>query len=191
MAALELTPDEWDVVKHNMAFVYSLAKRMRLSWHDSQDACQDGVIGLARGVVNCDAQKGCLTTIADRHVRVHMQRGRRRDRPIHVPEHIWFRPGHPLYPLAERAISATFDPVDEKVHGVAAPVDQVELAETLAALRDAVESLSDRDRAILEGRMQGKTYREIGEELGMSRQRVTLAERWAHKALREMLADYA
>lgn len=63
------------------------------------------------------------------------------------------------------------DPELDRVD-VAEPVGQVEFAE----LRRALEHLGQRERFVLDRRMSGWTLREIGEELGWSRERVRQIE---------------
>ena len=198
----DLTADEWDVVVHNAPLVMSVVRTHRLRWHDAEDARQEGLLGLARGVSLCLAEKGALSTVASRHIRARILRDSRETRNvIHVPEHILWRRDHPLHADAVRvqsvgsldATDAIGRPYSEDLasHRTADPAVECEAAEDRAAVMRAVDSLPDDQRAVVLARMHGETYKEIGKRLGFSKWTAAELEARAHARLREMLADYA
>jgi RNA polymerase sigma factor (sigma-70 family) len=59
--------------------------------------------------------------------------------------------------------------------------------EDVSLLRRSLEVLPERSRYIIDERMKGKTLEEIGELLGLSRERVNKIEKQAHITLRQVM----
>lgn len=63
--------------------------------------------------------------------------------------------------------------------------------ERSAAVQEAIESLPDRDRAILEARLDGEKLESIGERMGITKAYVQKIEAGIHVRLRKELEEYA
>ena len=70
---------------------------------------------------------------------------------------------------------------------IAAPeAEDDAFAEARAHLREVLPHLEARERAIVEGRLVGKTLREIGEQLSLSRERVRQLEARVFESVRRL-----
>jgi len=75
---------------------------------------------------------------------------------------------------------------DLKQESVATGVNR---AESIAALRKAMEGMPEKYRVVLSGVSEGKSYSEIGEQLGMTKQGVHRIATVAIQSLKERLAS--
>ena len=66
-------------------------------------------------------------------------------------------------------------------------VKDMQLNEEISLLHRSLEILPERSRYIIDERMKGKTLEEIGEFLGLSRERVNKIEKQAHIILRQVM----
>ncbi len=129
---------------------------------------------------------------------------------VDSPEELARRSGMPLartrllWPLlvaGDVSLDASVDdgsaPIERVVSGGASPEDHVaqqrEVTGVRAALEDAMVSLSERERRIVEARMLAEeptTLEELGREMGVSKERVRQLESRARTRLRVALAAF-
>lgn len=67
------------------------------------------------------------------------------------------------------------------------PEDATARIELIEQVQQAIQSLPPRDRLVIRARMQGRIYRDIGEEIGVSTERVRQITEQAHEKLAELL----
>lgn len=74
---------------------------------------------------------------------------------------------------------------------VAVPEEDVEKREAIVAVKEAMKKLSERERTILTRRLDGTSTRDLGQELGISFQRVSQIEISALAKLRRLVSRFA
>lgn len=199
----------------NLRLVYFWCRRLGRSLDDNwmQDAFQAGCMGLIRGLQGWDYSRGALSTYVSWHIRQQIQRWRMNDFDIiRVPVHVWERFSSTPEDLSKEVLQSAQDAFGirsiseftvselEKVRaasdleiayvsGIERVIDEVSLRQILSLL---LTLLSDREAGVLLRRhglgsttSEPATLQEIGDEFGLSRERIRQIERDALKRLRE------
>lgn len=190
-----LTDAEREMVDANRGLIRVFAAMVPGVDPNDDDVWQAGALGLIRAVKDYDPSRGrefstyaywWITSLIRRHAY---------DGLIHVPRRLLTRKavGHKYHPhvAAARRVGPIVSARDEGAvnEPPARPRDAVAADERRAALLEAVARLPVRQRAVIEGRLEGRTLRAIGASLGVSRERVRQHEADAHDGLRRMLAE--
>jgi RNA polymerase sigma factor (sigma-70 family) len=189
-------------VAAQMGIVYAIARRFRWavgSSLDEADLVQAGAIGLMRALERFDPERGfTFATYATHWIRQAIGRaimngGRTIRIPVHEQDRLR-REGHPL-PCATLSLDAPVRGHEAHTLGdsIAAselsPEDAIAEAETIdsasAVTATAISALPERLRLIVQRRFfEDATLQAIGDELGMSRERVRQLENRALSQLR-------
>lgn len=200
------------LVEGNLRLVFHWARRQErsLGEHYLQDAFQAGCIGLIRGIRGWDHRRGyALSTYVSWHIRQAIQRWRHDETavirlPVHVWEHLRADDGE-LSPAtlaaATRALAIDdYDNLDPESPEFVwdGAIDQAFVAIARYELcRDILWSLTNREAAVLCLRHglgadgQTHTLGEIGEILGVTRERIRQIESKALMTLRDKFAEDA
>lgn len=145
-----------DSIRENQSLVHHTINRYFSSLRDDEDIYQAGMIGLWKACLHFDESKGYkFSTFAVkciyRSILIEL-RSRRNTNLLNC-------------------ISLD-NPVDEECHTHVELMEDPDDAFSLIELRETLNSLSDKERNLLELRYEGLTYKEIGEILGISKSRV-------------------
>lgn len=172
-----------DVLEQNIGLVGMLARRRRGDATDVQDLMQEGVLGLMEALRRFDPDRGTrFSTYAVFWVRHALRRGQLRDeQTVRIPE-------------GARARGKGLSRVEDVPPLASAPTLDAQLDDSrnLTELPSALEQLPRRERWIIRQRfgLEGtppRTLAQLGEELGVSRQRVRQLERRALARIRDWL----
>lgn len=207
------------LVARNKPFVYAIARRAhrRCRFLELEDLVAVGQLGLVHAVDKYDPNLGTkFLTFAAWWVRATIEREwADHDRTVRVPVHlldvqrkVYLGTYQGSAKKRERALAAhgqftrSFDaPVGGEdsatlgdLLGSEGPSaeDALGVSEVEAAVRAAIARmpLTERDRLVVEQRMLGdKTLKEVGDALGVSRERVRQMEEKLRERLRKELAD--
>ena len=149
--------------------------------YPQDEAYTDAALGLIRAAELWRPEQGALVTIAWWHMRSAMQRGMRTSTIIRVPgSKEYIECGDILYEDGNEVVVGK----DKRGEETIDPLDAVDLHNKLARV---MGSLPDRWRVCVRRKSEGATLQEIGEELGLSRERVRQILEKAHERLRESL----
>lgn len=200
------------LVESNLRLVFHWARRQQyLIGEDAvQDAFQAGCLGLMRGIQGWDHELGfTLSTYVSSHIRQAIQRWRHDNATtIRLPVHVWEKlesDANELSLHVRQAAEAAqhVEPLQSvDVYsaefawdgGLDEVVDLLDREDLVGAMLD---SLSDREALVLrlrhgiDDRSGGHTLEEIGNVVGVTRERIRQIESKAEKKLREMFAAYA
>jgi RNA polymerase sigma factor (sigma-70 family) len=200
-----------ELVERNMPLVFRIAAGVR---GDNSDAIQEGAMGLLRAADMFDPDRGFrFTTYASRWIVAFMMRGVDRDPLVHVPAHVKVlirrderrdaAEGKPTEPEKVRAMkmrarvamsgawsmSRRHDDGDAIGDAVPARESGTPEPDEIEAVMHAVGRLAPREAEIIRRRIWGdETLKEIGLQLGITREYVQQIEARAFDKLREMLA---
>jgi RNA polymerase primary sigma factor len=112
---------------------------------------------------------------------------------IDLPQHVWAETSGECHDKAMRVREGVKQideqyPVADRTDDERKADDDEETEYRLALVRQALSHLSERDRRVVLGRMDGKLLRVIGDELGYTRERIRQIEKQAIGELRKNLA---
>lgn len=182
-AEAEMSEARGQVLEENLGLVGMMIRRYHSDSDDTQDLKHEGVLGLIDALRRFDPIRGTrFSTYAAYWIRHALRRGQLRlDQTIRVPESAIAR-GKSLYasePATPLSSTPRFD----------ANLDD---ARYLGDLPGALSGLSERERWIIAHRFgigdrPVRTLRELGRELGVSRERVRQIEMRALSRIREQL----
>lgn len=179
-----------ECVRRNAPLVTAILKRTNARYADWDDLFQEGLIGLDTAVMRFDLTRGTrLSTVADYWMRQKMQRWRmERQHAIRVPRRRQAEcrgpasDGEPDDVSRARAAMLPMSSLDAKTGDGLSFADTLEArpehspretAEDLRRMWDAIDKLGPRERGILVDRcLLGKTLEEIGDKLGVTKERV-------------------
>lgn len=198
------------LVVSNLRLVFhwskGVASTLGLDW--AQDAFQAGCLGLIRGLWGWDYARGyALSTFVSWHIRQSIQRWRANEvLLIRLPAHVWERldsaerkltpeiitaadRAQNIYPLEEISLERADLTWDGGLDLVDDSVDQLRIIDGLFA------TLTEREAFILSLRFglssggEPQTLDRIGEELGVTRERIRQIENKSLKSLRALVTD--
>lgn len=168
-----------NVIKQHYGLVIHCLKRYRRMRWEQDDLESAGLMGLAVAASHFDPGKGCrFSTYAVPTIKGYLSRYLRdHTRTIHIPAHVQHREN---LPQAAEVPELFFADI---------PAEDSDLVDTIA-LRIAIESLPERHRKIIMLHfMEGKTFANIGVQLGLSAGRVQQLAKRALELLREALQE--
>jgi RNA polymerase sigma factor (sigma-70 family) len=200
-----------ELVRRNVGLVCKLA-----SWHARrwkrpiEDMDQDGMMGLVKAAERYEPGRHRFVTYAVYWIRQSIQEGTRRDVVISMPRAAWGlirdregvgenrtmldRDAAAAVANAERAancrgIGSGRNQWCTQLDSVPARPDTEEAdADASGDLKSAIRLLTDREREVIWGRFEaGLTLLQLGERMGLSRERVRQIERHALGRLRGFL----
>jgi RNA polymerase sporulation-specific sigma factor len=195
-----------ECIRRNTPLAIRLAHRHGMSFHDTEDLIQMGLIGLDKAITDYDPDRGAsFVTYAQPKMRAEMGHWRRRQGLVMVPRQIQYdrtvgrvrlmknKKVHRSHELAMRRAEFALEPTIP-IEATDADVslipdhDPLELDEQIKELRTAVATLDDREREILFRRFrEGHLLRQIGDDLELSKERVRQIERSSLNKLRKAL----
>ena len=173
------------------------AKYARLSKMDVEDLQAEARIAVLHAIQDFDEDKGfAWTTIAFQRIEWWLIRQTKNlSSEVRLPIHKWDAGLRPLkrksgsQPVrsgtgAEDSDATIFDLMADD-----APSAEDELAaeDERQLVREVLSRMSEKRRSILQGRMEGKTLQEVGDKLGLSRERIRQLEEDAHYQFRRLL----
>jgi RNA polymerase sigma factor (sigma-70 family) len=148
---------EAEILKANDALVRHVLRGYRHR-PDYQDILQEGRVALLHAFRTHDATRGALSTWAFLLIRWHALRYLKGQREADGVLSLDVQ-------LAEDAAESLIDfVVDDTVHVEDDALDRIELEALLAPIR------SERQRTVIQLRLEGLSFREIGRRMGISRQ---------------------
>ena len=164
-------------------YVERMAKRMFLNFPhsptiDQQDVVQEARYWLLKGIEKFNDGREVNKDFLLKYVNTNVMYFLRRQSALYTGVH------------NNAPIFEAWEPDEVDVEEVAVP-SQVETVLVWIDLENAMNELGDRERNIVWLRLQDVTFREIGERMGISRQRVNQIWQRAVSCLRERLSEYA
>ncbi|MDX1961606.1 MAG: sigma-70 family RNA polymerase sigma factor [Pirellulales bacterium] len=177
------------LIESILPLVVQLAKR----WHARypqvpiEDLIQAGNLGAIKAVDGFRPSRGfALTTYAFRAIQQNIRRFAVEQGVIRVPYYQSSHQRTEKYQMAvERARSISA--YEEGTHDPPQVPPAVHEDDRQTQLREGITRLPARLQRVIELRLAEKTYQEIGEELGVSKERIRQLLVKAHKKLRESL----
>lgn len=163
-------------------YVISLARKMARHPDDVDDLTQCGLLIVMECLRSFDATKGRLTTYVTNPIQWRLIRIRDCNSSVIY---------HPPYPRAEvptQKYVPSFDDLSSRSKSDVDVVDdKEEFDHEYNILLEAMRSLPQRSQEIMEKRMNKITFNEIGESLGLSKERVRQIEYNAIRKIRSMI----
>jgi RNA polymerase primary sigma factor len=165
-------------------FAVALSKRCWGRGLPHEDLMQFAMLGLIDAVDRFDPSRGRLTTCVEVHVRKHILLGiAKSSSVIRVPvNEFWGHGPHQAEADRVRGGIISIDSGDLDLEeessllsddtAAAVAEEEIWLHECRELLEPAMGSLSDRERQIVRCRLSGMTLREVGTQIGLSRERV-------------------
>jgi RNA polymerase sigma factor (sigma-70 family) len=177
-----------EILKHE-GFIRNTLRQMRYRPADQDDMLQEGYLALLEMCPKHDDAKSKFLTFAWRHLRYRLWRRARQDSSIlKLPGTINPTAAPEFKSAFERARQARRFVQIEKYEPGAVPTEYDEPDPRLPALRAAIETLSERERIIVFCRLRSMTFKEIGAQFGVSKQRIEQIWRVILRKLREQMA---
>jgi len=172
------------LVESQVPWIMKLAAKFH-STSDVDDLISAGIVAL---IENClprfDPSRARLTTFAVRSVYWAMRDFDCKNVLITRP-----RNRQPKYANEWDAAGQTIEVGDSFVVAPPEPESDAAQAEIVRLLRAAIKELPDRQQDIIRSRMRGQTLLSIGNELGISKERVRQIEKMGHERLRQALGN--
>lgn len=160
--------EERAAVVSNTDLVHAIAAEFRAHGRtrgvDLEDLVQEGTMGLLRAIRDWDPNRATLRTYARFWIRDAIQKAVGYDGYKYVE-----RPTTSLDAVADNG-SCLHDVLPSETFEN--PEEAAIRNERIQTVRDAVASLEGRDAAIFRGSLYGSTNEDIGQEIGISRERV-------------------
>lgn len=204
-----LTRAQQALVARHTGLAYKIAKHYAGYWPhlDRDDLLQEAKLGICRAVLTWDRARGAFSTYAWRWMRAYLVDERERNNPIsgtridyHPKRDIALKTKPLIRTSADRqkrkrarlrpvrldgTIPGTDIPrVEAFVSPVASPHEIHEAKRRLEDLQGLLSTLDPRSREILVRRSHEETLQAIGEDLGLSRERIRQIEGEAMRRLR-------
>lgn len=192
------------VWEENLPLVVSIAKKYALNSEELQDYVQVGSLQLLRVIQRFDPDLGFnLSTYATHSLRQILHRYRNARHLISMPDNAWSNESTREAALKAQMVLSIHEPIRLESDGDAILLSQVMASEpddhdalmdqrqVVDRVQAAIKMLPPRERDVVERRTNGEKLQEIGNRLGVSKERVRQIETKAHAILREHLRDLA
>jgi RNA polymerase sigma factor (sigma-70 family) len=185
-------------VERHLDLAHYWASRCRTARRmDPDDRLQVAFLGLMRAVVRFDPGRGIqFSTYASHCILRQLSRAARSDGMIKVPYQATRPDHHPGLAAAgvraHRVYSLARPGRDDRPYDPASPADDhaAEVAERVAAVREAIEALPARLWYVVRERLRCRTLASIAQDMGVGRQRAQQLEVQSHEMLRIRLARF-
>ena len=173
-----------------MRFVETFARNFGL--RGDEDMLAAGFAAIWKAVQTYDPTIGSFKTYSSWWIKYYMREEKKRRATVFVTRH-----------GMEKGVSIEVMPLDvpDTVGGVplsdTLPCEDesadlvLEAAEDKERVRRALGTLKPREQAIIKARMEGKTLQEVGDTLGLTRERVRQIEAAAMPLMRQRLEEMA
>lgn len=174
------------LIESNIKLITKVANRYRevVENCDVEDLIQEGIIGLMRAIDKFDISKGTefstyIKYWVDKYIINHFKDTKK----IKLPNWIYAEKLQD-----EKGLSILS--IDEELEGgnrheiVAIENKEIELLENREYLESLFRVLTDVEKRVIEGRMEGETLKKIGINIGKSQERVRQIEARAYKKLK-------
>jgi RNA polymerase sigma factor (sigma-70 family) len=177
----------------HLGLVFAIALRLRraVPWISVAELASVGVVAFLEAIPRWEPERGSLATFVSPYVRGAMLRFIRLDRPIRAA----------INDVGNDPPSTSFDATFRSEDGTEATMhdtipcpgpDPEALASQLHeinAVRAMLQRLPPRERTIISARIEGQSLREVGEHLGLSRERIRQVESSGIVMMQRMLAS--
>lgn len=178
-----------DLVQRHLRFIYSVIRRVIPIDQEPEEWIGLGVQAFIDTIrLFDDTRSGSLTTYGFRAIAHRLYNALRQDSCIQIPSNKVPVRISEYAKRAKRTRSLSDMLPDGRPRyqpaAIATAQDSFETSERLTL---AFEALPDRHREVLAGRSKGRTFREIGKEISVSRERVRQIEEEAMEQLRGMM----
>jgi RNA polymerase sigma factor (sigma-70 family) len=183
-----------DLLEAHEGFLYQEARKMR--GIEREDAVQEAKLAAFEAIRDFDVSRNLrFLTFASRKVVWTLKRVRDDGGTIRIPQYCNYQRNPKDYQQkADRArrLASLDKPQTEDGRGLREIlVDAFDLfadldsREKIEWVNRAMQRLDDKERAVIRGRMDGQILEEIGQRMGLTRERIRQIEAKAHHKIRE------
>lgn len=191
MDPIELTEEELAIFMANRGLAHAYAIRVRQHNDSTDDLVQAACIGLMRAIRAHDPERGKLSTCAQWWMRQAVDRERASWKMIAVPYYLRYtrHKQRTHTDAAETVLAASVVPIDFTFPAarVDDPETSAEAHDQVEALRRAIDALPPRSRFVVNARLDGRRLEDIGEVVGVTKERVRQLYEQAVRELRTMM----
>lgn len=191
---LRLTPEQQRFVEENMPLARKFASQFRAFANHADDILSESMRGLCQAASDHDPDVSTFGFHAYRYMGYCVYKYLGSLPPVHIPNYLRYQQNrkegdrHWLAPKAMAAMSTAdrVKAIDVAESRFAAPEKPVEDADEMAWLDAHLGRLGERSRNIVRRRMAGEKLRVLGDEMGLTRERVRQIEREAVARLQKL-----
>ena len=191
MDPIELSDEEQAVFLANRGLAHAYVIRNQNPGESTDDLVQAAYLGLMKAIRAHDPVRGKLSTCAQWYMRQAVDRERASWKMITVPYYLRYtrHKQRTHTDAAEAALGASIVSIDFTFPAarVEDPESPVESHEQIEALRRAIDCLSPRSRFVVNARLDGRLLGDIGEIIGVTKERVRQMYEKAVRDLREIM----
>jgi len=191
---MRLTEEQRKLAEDNRFLAIHFANNMRVFRNHFDDILSEAFLGLSYAAAKYDPSVGPFSTYATYWMRNYAIRYFRTIPTIRVPEYLWGQQKvrkEDRHHYAEQALRVMeIKPLGglallgiNSKHKTSTEI--VENSDDLAWLSDQIEALDDRAKYVVYRRLAGDTLKTIGDDLGLTRERIRQIELESHESLRE------